>query len=277
MNIFEFEGNMFRSERELANHYNIPYATLRYRLQMGMPLEEAIKGKRKRKKGKKIILGDVEYSSIKEAAKDNGISLKSVYARVSKGEDLESAITRPTSSGLHKSVTIKGVVYKNRKEAAKAFNISPSTITNRINKGWDEYSAITTPTKKRSKSGKTIYIPGGPYTSIKQAALSRGNKPSTVYNRISAGIPVDIAIIQQNTRNKKIECEGKKYPTVKSFALSYGIPLNQVYRRLKWGWEPERIVKQLTQKQRFSCRTKIQAKKFYHIIVDEESVIENLK
>lgn len=250
MKPIRYEGNIFRSMRELAKHYGIPYGTFSYRIKTGMSIEEALNPNRKRNKGKKITVNGKEYDSVKQAIEDNNnMTSSAVYKRIRRGEDIESALTRESCAGYHKSVTLNGVFYRDRKDAARAYNIKSQTIHNRIKRGYSEQKAYTMASEiGKSKTGKLVEgIPGGPYRSIKEAAFARKLKPSNVYNRIYHGMSINEALVQNEASNakKRVECYGKQHSSIKAFALYYDLPLNQVYRRLKWGWEPERIVEEL--------------------------------
>ena len=45
----DFEGNVFSTKAEMAEHWGVNYSTLRNRLRLGWSLEEALTGKRKKK------------------------------------------------------------------------------------------------------------------------------------------------------------------------------------------------------------------------------------
>ena len=131
-----------------------------------------------------------------------------VYKRMRRGEDIYSALTREPCAGFHKSVT----------------------ILNRTKKGCTEEKAYSMRSEKvKSKTGKIVEgIPGGPYKSIKEAAFARKLKPSNVYNRISNGMSINEALIQNEESNakKRVECYGKRHSSIKEFALYYDLPLN---------------------------------------------------
>lgn len=267
-----YDDKIFRSMRELAAHYGIPYGTFTYRIKTGMSIEEALNSGRKRKKGKNIIIDGKEYDSVKQAIENNNnMTSSAVYKRIRRGEDIESALTRESCAGYHKGVTINGVFYRDRKDAARAYNIKSQTVHNRIKRGYSEQEAYTMASEVgKDKKGKPIEnIPGGPYSSIKEAAISKGLKPSTVYARIHNGVSILVALADKKILRSRIECYGKRHSSIKAFAVYYNLPLNQVYRRLKWGWEPERIVEELLKKHKNTYSRKFDTKYFEHSISED--------
>jgi len=140
------QGKLFKSIREVAEFYKIPYSTLLHRLDAGKTLDEAVLMGDATKK--KITVAGKEFESIAQAARHFNLNQGTVNARLKCGWSPEEAVgyaPRLKKSKVEKTrnpVVVNGIKYKSLFAAARAFKLSPNMVNKRVKKGLTPEQAL---------------------------------------------------------------------------------------------------------------------------------------
>lgn len=153
-------GRTFASLAQAAEHFGIDQFTFTQRIsKLGWSPEEAagLIPKEWKGKAKQIVIGDLVFSSLIDAAKHFGISYKRVHDRlVAKKWTLEQALEIDPPPGTAKfsgiSVTVFGKKYGSIAAAAEALGISKEGFRQRIADGVSPELAFAAARKKAPKS-----------------------------------------------------------------------------------------------------------------------------
>lgn len=150
--IRDHKGKAYKSIRELAKDYGIPYHTLKKRLyKLNWGIQRALETPVEYRKVNTIKdhKGN-EYKSIGQLAKAYGLSYNVLNSRLSSGWDIERALTTPVKE-VHTGPIQdhEGKVYNSFKEMALNYGMEPSYLKKRLSRGWSLEKALTTPVKKR--------------------------------------------------------------------------------------------------------------------------------
>ena len=137
-----YQGKRYRSHRQLAKAFGVPYATFVKRLNVkGWPLDEAlgVRSRKKKRSTKPIAIGGNQFSSYREAAMFHGVNRHVFANRLRAGwtpEEAAGLVARERHSNNGKRVQVEGKEYASIKEAAKAYRISLTTVYGRRACGW---------------------------------------------------------------------------------------------------------------------------------------------
>jgi hypothetical protein len=145
------QGRRFPSRAQAAEYYGVDVSILNLRInRLKWTPEEAVGLVERTWKGKEVevIVRDVKYPSIRQAAIALGKDFRKVYDRFSeKGWTLEQALDLmpppDTVKAIGLQVTAFGVTYKSISQAAKAHGINPESLRRRIAHGENTEAAIT--------------------------------------------------------------------------------------------------------------------------------------
>lgn len=140
--------------KEIAEHFKINYATLQWRMQKGMSVEEAVNCDIKRNKK---YTADGFTGTLYEIAEHFGIKYSTLRNRMQKGMTLEEAINYGSRYEKYTINGFKDTLY----EIAKRFGINYHTLSSRIRQGMTIEEAINVPlinvhTKNLSWKGKKM-------------------------------------------------------------------------------------------------------------------------
>lgn len=179
-------GNTYDSIESLCKAYNIASTTLRYRLNRGWSLKDALtKEKKSNGKGKAVQdhLGN-KYGSTKDLCKAYNINYTTFMVRIENGWSMEDAITKEIQTP-EKGKAIQdhlGNTYESVKSLCKAYNIDITTFTTRLDRGWSIEDALT---KEKQSNRKAIqdHI-GNTYDSITDLCKAYNIRPDTFKDRI---------------------------------------------------------------------------------------------
>ncbi len=144
-----FNGGTYKSIKELAEYYDVPYLILQKRLKSGMDIEEALTDITK--KNAKVDYNGREYPSIRALAMEKNIN-PSQLAKYYCG-DAEKAVDKVIKA-KRKTVTIWGKEYKNFTTAALAFGINPASLRDMYRKGTKPIEEIVKELQDGSSRGR---------------------------------------------------------------------------------------------------------------------------
>lgn len=134
------DGRVYLSVSEASRYFQVPERTLHSRLERGLTPEQAVELIPFVNQTKKsIVVGDLSFASIAEAANHFGIPLYSVHNRLKRGRSLEDVfrigkLTRKSVNDV--KITIANSEFATLKEACENFNIGYQKARHRLRRGW---------------------------------------------------------------------------------------------------------------------------------------------
>ena len=246
---------VFENIKAAAEHYNVKYSTVCYRLETGRTIEQALgleplgrpnPNNANRYVGsyalyKNIVVKGKTYPSISKAAKELGLSKDTVYRRIKNGDTVEQAFDEaPSTRHRGKSVKVRGVIYPSIQDAAIAYNVSPRSVYKALRHGKTIEQALkleaTTPA---ATSHVRVTVENVEYPSIAAAAAAYNRPARAVAFALNKGKTVEEALgIVPHSRPKfnKTIVEGVEYPSIAVAAEHYNIDPKIVYQRIRTGW-----------------------------------------
>lgn len=175
---------------------------------------------------KKITICGVEYRSIRDAAKKNGIPAARLQYRIEQGWP-ESQLLDPIHEGNPRKVTIQGVEYKSIADAARKNGLAPATLVNRLNTGVPENRLLDS----ENILGKRISINGIIYKSIRDAAKKNDIPEQVLYRRIKDGDPEDTWLLPPVSHS--IVIAGATYDSIAEAARKNGLKEMTLRKRMQ--------------------------------------------
>lgn len=159
----------------------------------------------KPKRGKEFRVGDRQYRSITEAARELGIDRFRVYGRVNKaGWSVAQALgieDRPSAP----LVTVDDLTFESLSDAARHYDIHHATVYSRLRKGWSVGDALKTP----SRVGLGVTVGGQHFRSHAEAARHFGLSRAAVWERLDRGWTTDEAFGVVPRRSRRGRPSGK--------------------------------------------------------------------
>lgn len=132
-------GKEFKDLSSACKFYGISFTTVKSRIDRGIPLEEALVSKGKRKD---IIVNGVSYSSLREACSVLGVSYEKIKCRVRRGKTLDEAFNIKAVNMSKKEVSLGGTNYSSLNEACREKGVSFYKIRSRLGRGWSVEEAF---------------------------------------------------------------------------------------------------------------------------------------
>ena len=225
-------GNVFKSERQRAKYWGLPANTIKYRLDDGQSLEEALTTPLYyNTSGNQCTdhLGNV-FKSEREMYKAWNIPVKVGQARKTSGWSVEKILTTPVEKTYTDHM---GNKFKCEKEMYEYWNISEGVGQARKTLGWPIEKILTTPVEKTY----TDHI--GNVFNTEREMYKAWNIPEKVgQNRKSLGWSVEqILTTPVGVHIKKYEdpITNNLY-TLNEFSENYGIKTNVIEKRIKYGY-----------------------------------------
>ncbi len=122
--VYDHKGNVYRSFNALSTAYGLSTSSVKYRLNKGMTLEEALTTP-SQKKGMKVLdhLGN-EFDSVILMCQAYGVTMGEYDARRKQGFSVREALT---TKSLNISIDDYGNIYENVNKLAEACNINAGT------------------------------------------------------------------------------------------------------------------------------------------------------
>lgn len=196
-NYYGYIGNL----QMICNHVseitnsNVPYGTVRRRIERGVPLMDAVSGPfynmipahDPKHKCKALIVFDGVPMSVTELAVKYGVRPNTLIQRLRRGWSIEEAVglcTRSKEPRLFCVDDNTGTI----DELCFIYKISPKTVRSRLSQGWDISSSFKHPycSKSRRISGTEQEVTyEGNTGSLFQMCKKYGIRPQSVYYRMN--------------------------------------------------------------------------------------------
>lgn len=280
-NPISYKGKVYPSLKELVESEasdGLTYANVATRVRDGWDLEKALCEPKNKNSRKIWVIDRKEFTSLKDLAKEAGISYEAAVKRSHRGwsdEEIFYCRTKQKNEKVvepektrGKSVCVEGEEYQNLRHAFDS--IGPSctfnTVRARLRYGWSLEEALEVERKvdgrKSNANSKKLTI-DDITLSVSQAAKKYSVPYSTILDRLNRGASSKQAVglenidkgdllpqSKANKNRKKIEkksylVDGVIYRSVTELAKAYGLAPALVYNRMRDnGWTPERSVKE---------------------------------
>ena len=173
-------GNVYASNKDMSDAYNIPYTTFMHRLSTGWELKDALLTP-PQKAARKDHLGN-EYDSLNDMAKAYGLTRDALDARLRSGMSIEEALMQPKQQ-RGRICDHKDIEYTSLKEMAEAYNLPLSLVSKRLKKGWTVKDAL----EKESRKGSVHDHLGNEYPSVTEMCKTYNIDRNTFANRRRSG------------------------------------------------------------------------------------------
>lgn len=170
----------------------------------------------------------IVYDSIKEAARQLGVTVVTLQWRKSKGYTKDSDLTPPNRRNPKmKPCTWNGIEYESISDAARANFVNEVTMLNRVNAGYtcddDVWKARATPCTWN----------GVEYESIKAAAAATWVTPGAMSVRVARGLKADDDLVYGA---KACTWNGVEYRSILQAARAAGVHPNTMSRWIRSGF-----------------------------------------
>lgn len=280
-NPISYKGKVYPSLKKLVESEasdGLSYTNVANRVKDGWDLEKALCEPKNRNSRRIWVIGSREFTSLKDLAKEAGISYEAAVKRSHRGWSDEEIFYGRTKQKKEKvvepkktrgkSVCVKGEEYQNLRHAFDSIapNCTFNTVRARLRYGWNLEEALEVEQKidgrKSNANSKKLTI-DDIALSVSQAAKKYSVPYSTVLDRLNRGaspkqavgledikkgdlLPQSKAYKNRKEREKKAYLvEGVVYRSVTELARAYGLAPALVYNRMRDnGWTPERSVKE---------------------------------
>lgn len=177
----EWEGEEYTLP-ELARKFGMAWQTLRYRLEKGLSLEEALDSRRLEKKR---TTRSGESDTIRGWADRTGIDAHIIRRRIEQGWSVDDAVeVTPRDRSLR--IKWQGKFYSVA-ELAKKCGVSESGLRYRLGKGLPVEEALTPKSVKVGRPGKTLTSGNGETHTIPEWSKKLGIPHKTLHTRLSQG------------------------------------------------------------------------------------------
>lgn len=189
------EGVAFESLHAATEHYGKPYPQVAQRIKFGWSVEEAMefveREQRRGRKGNSVVVAGVEYPSLSEAARRNGVTWNALKARLNRyGWTLEQALgLEPPPSNKCHPLEIGHQHFGSIREACDAYGVTRGQISARLAAGETPERAVQ-PGDRRHRS---ITVKGVEYPSLTAACRDHGLNVPMVWDRLKRGWTPDEA------------------------------------------------------------------------------------
>lgn len=185
-------GRTFISISEACRYYNVPWNSIKFRVNSGLSFEEAFQDAIRNYKPRDarkdpITVNGIEYSSMYEACKALGVNRTTINSRLKKGMSMDEAFqTRVKKTS--QNITIDGVSYDSIRKACTELGIGYGCIKNRLRLGMSIDEAF-----HKDDLRISVVVGGVTYESISEATRVLNMNNATVTGRLSKGWSVDEA------------------------------------------------------------------------------------
>ena len=232
-------GNTFNTIKDMAEHYQVNYSTLRRRLRT-LPIETALA------KTTKVYdhLGNC-FSSLKEMYEHYGIPQNTARQRKERGWTLEQILTTPKRD--YTVVDHTGKTFPTQQEMLDYYHISATCYKLRKKKGWGLKKILTTPSSTAPKT-KPIDHLGNKFSSKKEMCEYHNIPYDRFRNRMDLGWDIKKALTapitpSQNNKNKIFTDHlGNQFSSLHELCKQYNINKGIYQSRKKNGWSLEKIL-----------------------------------
>ena len=200
----------------------------------------------------KVIVENIEYNSLRQAAKFYNKEYNIVKGRVALGWSLEEALELVERN----QITINGKTFKSKQEACRYYRVARSTVDARLNNGYSLEEAFTKKSKRRKKykKRKPVILGNKSFKSKADAARYHNLDIDIIYGRERIGWTLEEAFelvprTEYNNSERSITVENVTYKSLMVACKHYNLNYNTVYTRLKRrGWSIEEALELIPRK-----------------------------
>ena len=203
--------------------------------------------------GNKVIVENIEFNSLSQAAKFYNKEYNTVKNRIKIGWSIEEALELVERN----QITINGKTFKCKQEACRYYNIARSTLDSRLKNGWIPEEAIKNNNKRKIykyHKKNPIILNGNTFNSKAAAARYYNIDPAILYSRENIGWTLEevLGIVPRTKYNNKperfITIENTTYKSLLSACKHYNLNYNTVYTRISRGWSNEEAFELIARK-----------------------------
>jgi hypothetical protein len=255
------EGITYTSFAALEKAYGVNKDTIRHRLDVGKPLEEAVGLTGKKNQFPLEFKGRI-FKSETEIAKHYKIKCATFAYRLNKaGWNLEEAVGLKQRSPIGKKVIVEGKTFSSHAAAAQHYQIDIMLFRSRIERGWSLEEALGIRTRTTIGGGRKLYVvmcPDGTevltpnltafsrdkgWASDSNLTMTLTSDKHHTYHGHSLRFATDEELqnfIKENpdalaprsgyVRNKLVKYQGKTYKSRSAFCKKFKIPLTSFTR-----------------------------------------------
>lgn len=225
------EGIGYPNLRAACRAFDVPLERIRSRLRLGWSHDEAFdRMPREHRNRLSVCVGDIEYSSLSDAAKSIGVKYSIVVQRLRRGWTVDEAF------------------YGKCEPVIEGMKLPAAHQTDRQ------------PNGQRSDAAQTSFFPvainGKTYLSCAEIAANFDIGISTVSYRVRSGWPpMEVAgLAPRVAAGKSFLVADQRFASRTAAAKHFGIDLRTFTSRLRYGWTPEEAVG-LEPRQRMAIRS----------------------
>ncbi|MEG3764971.1 hypothetical protein [Alteromonas sp. 14N.309.X.WAT.G.H12] len=269
-----YQGVEYGSIREFADTFNVPVASVRYRLSKGENVDDILTSHTQKVKPKLKDKVDVvpgagpqsvfyrgkEYRSIRAFARQFDCDAAQVRYRLKKGWTPGQAIGREEAPKKAKSsndnmvnitqmmpVTVKNTVYHTAKALAEGFGLKPSVVAGRLRNGWSPEAAVELIPHRVGKSSAFLRVANKTFNNARELAEAYNAPYRTVQYRLSQGASAPEAVGLKEWKGKPhrgqpVHFKGVEYASKKEIAEAFGVDYNKFLSRTARGWSVEKAL-----------------------------------
>lgn len=135
----KINGKTYESQEAIYRDFKLDAEMLKYRLDKGMSVEEALGVEKYMHSGNSLVIehGGLVYNSLSELCSVRGYKYSRVYSWMKKGYSLDDALKKAKKSDRALiEIEVEGVLYPSISSAAKHYGLSPAKVVARLNTGW---------------------------------------------------------------------------------------------------------------------------------------------
>lgn len=136
--VIEYNGEVFKTYKELAERYNIQQSTLSKRMKRGCTLQEAVELGESKTRETYVVNGEV-FRFVTELANNYNLNYMTF---ISKKLRIEGTVDELINGFLDKRIEYKGKSYNNMGDLAREYQKSGGIVLMRLKSGWSLEDAL---------------------------------------------------------------------------------------------------------------------------------------
>lgn len=232
MKFKDHKGTEWRTKRDMANHYNIPYQTFKYRMRHGWSLKDALEIEPENP-GEPIPARDhlgKDYPSMTAMFRAWGVQPNVAFSRLKSGRTIEETLTMKG-----RVCDYEGRWFTSHKAMCKYHKVNYETYLDRKEKNWTIKERLTGVRENRMEHIKCKDHEGNVFSSLKDMCEHHNVSYALFRYRIKHGASLKTAL----TEPEGYECEdhlGNKFPNKTEMCRYWKISLRTFNSRIKLRW-----------------------------------------
>jgi len=227
-------GAVFKSQKEMCEHWNVGYEVYLQRVKHGWTIEDALtKGDQKKSKCKDH-LGN-EFNSTKEMCAYWGVNVSTFICNIQRGKSTEEALTKKSKHFDH-----LGNEFNTEEDMCNHWDVKPTTFAARIKDGMSKREALT-------KSTKCFDHLGQEFSSEKEMCNHWGVDIGTFRTRVMDLGWAKKDALTGKASEKTVSCmdhEGNQYDSIKDMCDYWDVNRDTYSDRIRKGWSVEEALTQ---------------------------------